>query len=68
MLGKWSGDITWHSMIENCCKTKKPILIATGASNLIEIEMAANLISKYTKNLFLCNAILIMDQKIILSS
>ena len=52
-----SGDITWHSMIENCCKTKKPILIATGASNFIEIEMAANLISKYTEKFVLmqCN-------------
>ena len=32
-----SGDITWHENVLKMAKTKKPIMIATGASNLNEV-------------------------------
>ncbi len=52
-----SGDLTWHEMISNCARTKKPILIATGASNLREVEMAVEEIEKHVKHYVLmqCN-------------
>ena len=41
-----SGDITWHEHIIKIAKTKKPIIIATGASDMNEIE---NIIKKVKK-------------------
>jgi sialic acid synthase SpsE len=35
-----SGDITWHAEIEAMCEFGKPILIATGASTMAEVEGA----------------------------
>ena len=35
-----SGDITWHEEIEAMCKSGKPLLIATGASTMAEVESA----------------------------
>lgn len=35
-----SGDITWHKEIEEMSSYNRPILIATGASNLSEVKMA----------------------------
>jgi len=35
-----SGDITWHKEINEMSGYNKPILIATGASNLEEVKMA----------------------------
>jgi len=35
-----SGDITWHDQIELMSSFQKPVLIATGASNLEEIKYA----------------------------
>ncbi|MEE9338395.1 MAG: N-acetylneuraminate synthase family protein [Methylococcaceae bacterium] len=35
-----SGDITWHDELKEMSKYNKPIIIATGASNLSEIKMA----------------------------
>lgn len=41
-----SGDITWHEHIIKIAKTQKPIIIATGASDISEIE---NIIKKVKK-------------------
>ena len=41
-----SGDITWHEHIIKIAKTKKPIIIATGASDMNEIE---NIVKKVIK-------------------
>lgn len=35
-----SGDITWHEMIARCAADGKPVLIATGASDMVEVEAA----------------------------
>ena len=42
-----SGDISWLEHIENCLKTKLPIVIATGASTLDDVIRAMNLIESY---------------------
>jgi N-acetylneuraminate synthase len=52
-----SGDITWHEIIEHICKKGKPVLIATGASSLEDVERAMYIIQKYTNEIVLmqCN-------------
>jgi N-acetylneuraminate synthase len=42
-----SGDITWSESLELMGNQGKPVLLATGASELWEVERAVNLISKY---------------------
>ncbi len=39
-----SGDITWHKEIEEMASYDKPVIIATGASNLEEVKMAMNVV------------------------
>ncbi len=43
-----SGDITWIEIIEYAAKQKKPILLATGASNIDEVDLAVAAIQKFT--------------------
>ena len=52
-----SGDITWKQSIERMASYGKPILLATGASNLNEVEEAVSLIAKFRVPLILmqCN-------------
>jgi sialic acid synthase SpsE len=52
-----SGDITWHKEIELLAKSKKPLLIATGATNMHEVRSAMNVALSYTDKLVLmqCN-------------
>ncbi len=52
-----SGDITWSEMLTKLSKYKKPIMIASGASNLNEVKRAVNLIKKNNQNIILmqCN-------------
>lgn len=52
-----SGDITWHSHIEEIARDGKPVLLATGASTLEDVDSAVRLIKKYNDNLVLmqCN-------------
>ena len=52
-----SGDITWHDHIMKMAKTKKPIVIATGASNLKEVEKIYKKVIKVNKKICLmqCN-------------
>lgn len=52
-----SGDITWHENIISMAKTKKPILIASGASELSEIKIILKKVLKINKQVVLmqCN-------------
>tara|TARA_Y100000768_G_C23978259_1_gene684256 strand:- start:230 stop:1303 length:1074 start_codon:yes stop_codon:yes gene_type:complete len=52
-----SGDITWHDIIEYIAKKGKPVIIATGASMMNEVEMAISSILKHNKKIVLmqCN-------------
>lgn len=52
-----SGDISWPEIIEYIARKGKPVLIATGASNLDDVRRAMNVLSKYTRDIVLmqCN-------------
>ena len=52
-----SGDITWKEILIKIAKKRKPLILATGASNFKEVIMAVNLVKKYNKKLILlqCN-------------
>ena len=52
-----SGDLNWDEMLIKIAKTGKPVLIASGASNIGEVQHAVNLLKQYTSNivLFQCN-------------
>jgi N-acetylneuraminate synthase len=52
-----SGDITWLESIEKMAKLNKPIIFATGASNIDDVTRAYNLINKYTSDVVVmqCN-------------
>ena len=52
-----SGDITWIEFIKYIAKKKKPILIASGASEMKDVERAVNTILKFNSKVVLmqCN-------------
>ncbi len=52
-----SGDITWHDMIERIASDDKPLLMATGASNIAEVRAAVAVAQKHTDKIVLmqCN-------------
>ena len=52
-----SGDITWHANIESMALKKKPLLLATGASNMDEVIAAVRIIETIHENYVLmqCN-------------
>lgn len=52
-----SGDITWLSIIEYIANKKKPILLATGASSMEDIERAMSILRKMSAKVVLmqCN-------------
>lgn len=52
-----SGDITFHQIISAACKTKLPIFIASGASDIYETKDAIDLIRMHGNQycLFQCN-------------
>ena len=52
-----SGDITWLEIIRHISKKKKPIILATGASSLIDVKRAVTEIKKYNSKICLmqCN-------------
>ena len=52
-----SGDITWLEIIDYISSKKKPVLLATGASSLLEVKLAMNIITKHTNDIVLmqCN-------------
>lgn len=52
-----SGDITWTQILEYMGSKRKPIILATGASDMTDVERAMKTIQKYTKDIVLmqCN-------------
>ena len=52
-----SGDITWRAAIERMAQSRKPVLIATGASTLDEVTAAVEVARKWTDQIVLlqCN-------------
>jgi len=52
-----SGDIAWEAMLEKVSKTGKPILLATGASTIGEVQRAVDVVSKDNNQIVLmqCN-------------
>ena len=52
-----SGDITWHEAIRKIAAKQKPVFLATGASDLSEVESAVREIASLNPNLCLmqCN-------------
>ena len=52
-----SGDITWIEIIEHIASKNKPIIIATGASDILDVERAVNSILKINSDIVLlqCN-------------
>ncbi len=52
-----SGDITWHEMIELLVSKDKPIFIASGASDIKDVELAMQILLKKKSEIVLmqCN-------------
>lgn len=52
-----SGDITWIEFLDKISKLNKPILLATGASTMKDVNRAIDVISKNTSDIVLmqCN-------------
>lgn len=52
-----SGDITWIDFIETIAQKNKPVMLATGASNMGDVERAVDAILKHNSQLVLlqCN-------------
>ncbi len=52
-----SGDITWLEIIEYIVSKNKPLFLATGASNINEVDLAMKVILKHTHEVVLmqCN-------------
>lgn len=52
-----SGDITWIDMLEYIAGKNKPVLLATGASDLEDVERAISAIRKHNQQIILmqCN-------------
>jgi len=52
-----SGDITWPDMLRKIAKKQKPVLLATGASEIADVQYAVQEILKINPNLVLmqCN-------------
>ncbi len=45
-----SGDITWHEMLEYIARKNKPMILATGASTLAEVDEAVRVIESTGNN------------------
>jgi sialic acid synthase SpsE len=60
-----SGDITWHAIIEYMAEKGKPILLATGASDMAEVTSAVQVLENYTKEIVLmqCNTNYTVDRE-----
>jgi sialic acid synthase SpsE len=52
-----SGDVTWLEIIAYTAKKGKPVMIATGAANMDDVERAMETLQKHTKDIVLmqCN-------------
>ena len=52
-----SGDITWHELIDLLSRKEKPVLIASGASNMNDVKSAMDILSKNKKEIVLMQLI-----------
>jgi N-acetylneuraminate synthase len=52
-----SGDITWHAFLGACARLGKPVLLATGAATMEDVEQAVELVLQRNPRLVLmqCN-------------
>ena len=52
-----SGDVSWYAMLKKVASTTKPIIIASGASTIEEVEKSMAIISDNNQNIVLmqCN-------------
>lgn len=52
-----SGDITWIDFIRSVAKKKKPVILATGASNIQDVKRAVSAILEFNRKIILlqCN-------------
>ncbi|MDR3511219.1 MAG: N-acetylneuraminate synthase family protein [Caulobacteraceae bacterium] len=52
-----SGDITWHAFLDACAALSKPVLLATGASTMEDVEQAVEVVLRRNPSLVLlqCN-------------
>ena len=52
-----SGDITWLGIVEYIASKNKPVLLATGASTIDEVDIAMSVLLNHTKDIVLmqCN-------------
>lgn len=52
-----SGDITWVEIIEHIASKNKPVIVATGASDIEDVDRAMNVLLNKTKEIVLmqCN-------------
>ena len=52
-----SGDITWIDIVEDISKKNKPVILASGASTIDDVQRAVNAISEINKEICLmqCN-------------
>lgn len=52
-----SGDITWHGFIDAVAAKKKPVLLATGAADMSDVEQAVEIVLSSTPDIVLmqCN-------------
>ena len=52
-----SGDVAWHEMLKKIANKGKPVLFATGASNMQEVINAVNILSSINDEIILmqCN-------------
>ncbi len=50
-----SGDITWSGILEYIASKKKPVLLATGASNMDEVKKAVDIFKNNELVLMQCN-------------
>jgi sialic acid synthase SpsE len=52
-----SGEITWLDIVDYIASKKKPVLLATGASTMDEVDMAMSIIHRHTNDIVLmqCN-------------
>lgn len=59
-----SGDITWINIIEHIASKKKPVLLATGASEMTDVVRAMNIIESHTSDIVLmqCNTNYTLDK------
>ena len=48
-----SGDITWTGIIEHIARKDKPVLLATGASNMADVQRAMNTILDFNSDVIL---------------